>query len=200
MRQQSGCQKQRRKLSAKTGFNRPDLMRTHVQVNAAGSPLSRMLHPAALFLLAFALFFAACRPGQPQWEPTAKLPDGVLDREAMIAVLVDVHLAEGDLLERNLPSEEQEALLRSHYEPLLARHGISARQLMDSYAYYVERPLTLNAMYEEVIEALNRIQAQVQAQVQEETQTQARPAAQGRSETPAASPSETQTPRPAEAP
>jgi hypothetical protein len=120
----------------------------------------------------------------------------------MIAVLVDVHLAEGDLLERNLPAEEQEALLRSHYQPLLARHNISARQLMDSYAYYVERPLTLNAMYEEVIEDLNRIQAQVQAQVQEETQTQGRtrPSPQGQAETPAENQQETQPSRPAGAP
>ena len=123
------------------------------------------------FLLLLSLSGSSCRPTQPQWEPGGKLPEGVLDREAMIALLVDIHLAEGDLLERNLPVEEQEPLLKAHYGPILSRHGITAKQLSDSYTYYVERPLTLNELYVEVIEELNRIQAQVQVDIQSDSET-----------------------------
>lgn len=122
-----------------------------------------------LFLLL--LVSSSCKPVQPQWEPGGKLPEGVLDREAMIDLLVEIHLVEGDLLERNLPAEEQEPLLKAHYGPVLYRHNITAKQLSDSYAYYVERPLTLNAMYVQVIEKLNLIQAQVQADIQSKSES-----------------------------
>lgn len=82
----------------------------------------------------------------------------------MIALLVDIHLAEGDLLERSLPAEEQPALLVQHYGQILQQHGIRAEDLQRSYAWYVERPLTMNQLYEEVIERLNRLQAGSQAQ------------------------------------
>ncbi len=57
----------------------------------------------------------------------------------MIALLVDIHLAEGDMLDRSLPAEEQEVLLREHYGMILARHRITAKQLQESYAYYIRR-------------------------------------------------------------
>ncbi len=85
----------------------------------------------------------------------------------MIRLLVDIHLAEGDLLERNLSAEEHLPFLQRHYGQILASHGISAKQLQDSYQFYVERPLTLNTMYNEVVEQLNRMQAAVEAEGQE---------------------------------
>ena len=105
------------------------------------------------------LLDSGCKPVTKRWEPSAKLPEGILDQEAMIALLVDIHLAEGDVLDRSLPAEDQAPVLQSHYAQILALHHISAQQLQESYQFYIERPITLNGMYDEVIEILNRMQA-----------------------------------------
>jgi hypothetical protein len=105
----------------------------------------------------------SCGPVSPNWEGSERPPAEVLEPEAFVALMVDVHLAEGDLLERNLSAEEQLVLLREHYSHILARHGMEPEVLEASYAWYTARPLSLNKLYDQVLEELNRMQAEVQA-------------------------------------
>jgi hypothetical protein len=116
---------------------------------------------AAGALLLAAVF--SCRPVSPNWEGSDRRPSDVLEPEAFVSLMVDVHLAEGDLLERSLPADEQIALLSEHYSHILASQGIAPEVLQASYAWYTARPLTLNKLYDQVLEELNRMQAEVQA-------------------------------------
>jgi len=80
----------------------------------------------------------------------------------MTAVLLSMHLAEGDALERALPPEQTDSLLTLHYGNLAREHNTDLPTIQRSYAWYVARPLTLRAMYETVVEDLNRLQGEWQ--------------------------------------
>lgn len=82
----------------------------------------------------------------------------------MTAVLLSMHLAEGDALERALPPEQTDSLLALHYGRLAREHKTDLPTIQRSYAWYVARPLTLRAMYETVVEDLNRLQGEWQGE------------------------------------
>jgi hypothetical protein len=110
-----------------------------------------------------ALCLLGCRPGQTQWEPVGEAPAAVLDRETMISVLTAMHLAEGDALERAMAPERSDSLLASHYARIARDYNTNLETIHESYLWYVERPLTLKPMYDEVVERLNRLQGSWQS-------------------------------------
>jgi hypothetical protein len=116
-----------------------------------------------LLALALLLALAACRPAERQWEPAGERPADVLDRETMISVLTDMHLAEGDALERALSPERSDSLLAVHYARIARENGTDLATIHRSYLWYVARPLTMKDLYAEVIERLNRLQGEWQA-------------------------------------
>lgn len=101
---------------------------------------------------------SACKPGHTQWEPDGQKPAAVLDRETMVSVLTAMHLAEGDALERSMSPERSDSLLASHYARIARDYQTDLEAIHTSYLWYVDRPLTLKKMYDEVVERLNRLQ------------------------------------------
>lgn len=81
----------------------------------------------------------------------------------MISVFTDLHLAEGDALERALSPERSDSLLAVHYARIAREHATDLATIQRSYAWYVARPLTMKELYAEVIERLNRLQGEWQA-------------------------------------
>lgn len=106
---------------------------------------------------------AACRPADRQWEPAGERPADVLDRETMVSVFTAMHLAEGDALERALSPGRSDSLLAVHYARIAREHDTDLAAIRRSYAWYVARPLTMQDLYAEVIERLNRLQGEWQA-------------------------------------
>ncbi len=113
---------------------------------------------SALLVLLMVLLGVGCKPSSTQWEPDGERPENVLDREAMISVLTEMHLAEGDALERAMAPERSDSLLASHYARIARAHDTDLAGIQRSYLWYVARPLTLKPMYDEVVERLNRLQ------------------------------------------
>lgn len=90
-----------------------------------------------------------------------RVPDGVIPKKQMPDVLVDVHLADGQL--SSLPIDSARAHIDSYYQAIFDRYGIDSVQLANSIAYYAHRPHIMNELYgivEKRLEALNIEQQQ----------------------------------------
>ena len=105
----------------------------------------------------------ACRPTTADWQPTIDRPADLLPEDVLVAVLVDIHLAEGDALEKALPTAEQTELLQTRYGDILAIHRIEPARFARSFQWYLDQPVTMHGVYGRVIEELTRLQGEVES-------------------------------------
>lgn len=86
--------------------------------------------------LALLIFLMAC--GE-------KLPEGVVSKKALPALLVDVHLLDGQLAA--YPIDSARMLIASSYEALFKKHGIDSGQFHKTIEYYSNRPTEFREIY-----------------------------------------------------
>ncbi len=126
-------------------------------------------HPAAkrrmpLGLVLSALLFAvAC--GE-------KMPKSVIPRERMPGVLVDMHLADGQLA--NLPIDSARASREAFYEAVFNRHGIDSIAFRRSVEFYSTRPHILSELYGDIEKRLEALNADEQKKIEAKYQEQRR--------------------------
>lgn len=114
------------------------------------------------------IWTTGCKPVPRNWDPGGKAPQGLISEEKMVDLLVDIHLAEGDLIERNIRGAEQGSLLAEYYSAILRVHEVSDTEFADSYDWYIARPMDMHDIYEAVIEELTAIQATTDRKIEEE--------------------------------
>lgn len=95
------------------------------------------------------VFFMSCSPREE--EP---LPSGILGKDKMVAVLVDVHLAEAAADNRNLSANQINEVMAGRYSALYTKHGITTKQFVSSYNFYLEHAALLSSIYAEVVNQL----------------------------------------------
>lgn len=84
------------------------------------------------------------------------MPEGVVPRKAMPDLLLDVHLADGQLA--SMPIDSARAYRTAFYDAIFKRHGIDSTVFRRSIEFYATRPYLLNELYTDVekrLEALN---------------------------------------------
>jgi hypothetical protein len=101
--------------------------------------------PLACFLL------AACNTGGEQQKP----PAGLLPREKMINILIDVHIAEAIVTQRNLPADSARILFQDYKEGILKKMGVDKEAFQKSYQYYMDNVRELDAIYAIVVDSLS---------------------------------------------
>lgn len=84
-----------------------------------------------------------------------KEPESVLSREQMVDLMMDIYLAEART--NLLPIERDSAykLFLPFQDSLLHRKEIPDSLLKKSYAYYLQRPAELEAIYDAIIDSLS---------------------------------------------
>ncbi len=107
------------------------------------------------FTLIALLSLSACKTKTGSTKP----PKDVLDNEQMIAVLVDIHLAESYGYMERITHIEKTALLTREYGKVLKTHNLSLEKLQKSYDWYMNHPVIFDEMYDKVIEQI-KIQEQ----------------------------------------
>lgn len=108
-----------------------------------------------LFVLIFSVLLSACKTKLENVKP----PKDVLGKQEMIALLVDIHLAEALGYMERINNLEKQELLSAEYGVVLKKHGVSKTLLEKSYDWYLENPSVFEVMYDEVIEQI-KIQEQ----------------------------------------
>jgi len=94
--------------------------------------------------------FFACSPKKT---PESK-PSGLLPKDKMTDVLVDIHLAEGAADNRRLKPQQFDLMMTAKYKDLFEKHGITFEQFNDSYNYYLNHADQFSEIYTEVINKL----------------------------------------------
>ena len=101
------------------------------------------------FLLCILLFFIASSCGKE------KLPDGVLNKEELSALMVKIYLAEARLSVALVPRDSADKLFHPFQEKLLKGRGLSDSVMSKTYQYYLSHPKELELIYDSVIDTLS---------------------------------------------
>jgi hypothetical protein len=83
-----------------------------------------------------------------------KRPEGILSKDQMVSALTDFYLKEAKVNLLGLPTDSATKLIK-YYKNEYARGKKFADTTLDaSYQYYLNRPLEISAIYDQVIDSL----------------------------------------------
>lgn len=86
------------------------------------------------------------------------VPDSVLPVDTMVAVLVDIHIAESYI--SNMKNDSlPEANLEHQYAIIMSMHKISEEEFLRSYHWYVTEPVLMNYIYGKITDRLNLLES-----------------------------------------
>lgn len=86
-----------------------------------------------------------------------------IERDKLITVLVDVHVAEAAMQE--LPSEKRDSLGKVYYQKIFSLHGVTEADFNKSMFLIRQDPEDLEALYKEVISTLEKKDEEVRKQM-----------------------------------
>jgi hypothetical protein len=90
-----------------------------------------------------------------------KVPRSILKSEKMVAVLIDIHLADAAVNlsnygQSNLPNEKEKL-----YAEIYKKHNLDRKTFEESFTYYADRPMEFAKIFDEVIIGLSKKQAEL---------------------------------------
>lgn len=103
----------------------------------------------------FAVAAVSCGP---QEEPVR---DGLIDREAFAAIMLDVQIAEGMKSQYSRTKAFGKNWSRDVYDDIFERHGISEEDFQETYRWYQGRPDLMEGIYEQVLDSLSKLEAEI---------------------------------------
>jgi myosin heavy subunit len=95
------------------------------------------------------------------------LPDGVLERDRMIEVLIDLHLAEAAITNQALFGEEALQRASDYYDMIYKKHGITKEEFKASFEYYSRHPQLYKEMYDQLIAEMTRREPELKKSMNE---------------------------------
>ena len=107
------------------------------------------------WLISITIFFSACSRNE------TPLPEGILDRKALVPVLVDVHLAQASVAILRTADTTAHAM-GDYMDFILRQHGLDTATYARTIRFYGEHPDLLSDLYDDVIDELSRIQGEAQ--------------------------------------
>jgi hypothetical protein len=110
-------------------------------------------------LIAFACLVIFCSCAQKQ----EGLPAGILTKDKMIVVLVDIHLAEASNENRSLTAIQLNEIVARKYDTVMKKHDITYVQFKTSFEYYLRNPDQFDEIYQEVVNRLSAMEGKSRA-------------------------------------
>lgn len=101
-------------------------------------------HIAAILVFSIVLF--GCK----------NTPEGILDKEKMVAVYTDIHIAEGRLRTVGIFADSAKLMAPVLYDEVYRTHQISREEFIKSYNYYQANPKEFEAIVDRVLEELSK--------------------------------------------
>lgn len=107
-----------------------------------------------LWIIGIMIFFAACKKTST---PAATFLQPDLAEDKMIAVLLDIHLAEAAVqTEKNT---KKDSLLHLYYQDIYRIHNITQEDFERNLEAWFDNPEIADKLYEKVVESLNKSEA-----------------------------------------
>lgn len=91
------------------------------------------------------------------------IPAGILDKDKMIAVLVDIHLAEASNENRSLSAIQLNEIVARKYDTVMMKHNITYAGFKTSFEYYLQHPGQFDEIYQEVVNRLSAMEGKSRA-------------------------------------
>lgn len=98
---------------------------------------------------------AACTTPPGYIEP----PEGLLSKDKMAAILVDMHIVEGASTFNKIKGDTLEAT--DYINKIYDKHGVTDSSFKESFSYYAKMPEEYEAVYEIVVEELNKMDVEL---------------------------------------
>lgn len=99
-----------------------------------------------------------------------KVPEGVVPQQQMGALLLDMHLADGQLASMLVDSAR--AYRDAYYESIFNRYAIDSTTFEQSIAFYSKRPELMKAMYVDIEKRLEAFNSAEQQAIEEKYSAQ----------------------------
>ena len=119
----------------------------------------------SVFFACLTVLFLVWGCGQKK-EP---VPDDLLDRDTFAALMLDVQLAEGLKSQRSRSNTFSKDWSREVYEDIFIRHEISEEDFQKTYSWYQTRPDLMEGIYEQVLDSLSTLEAEIKQAYANET-------------------------------
>lgn len=103
------------------------------------------------------LLFTSCSP------QSEKIPDGILSKDKMIAVLFDIHVAESSVNSRGMTNIQLNQLVSVKYEDIMKKHGTTYAIFKESFDYYLHHPDQFEEVYQEIVNQLTAMEGKAKA-------------------------------------
>ncbi len=109
----------------------------------------------SLLLCATLLLFISCA------SKSKKTPATILKSDKMVAVLIDIHLADAAVNlsnygQSNLPNDKEKL-----YSQVYLKHQLDKKIVEESFAYYSQNPEEFEKIFDDVITGLSKKQAEL---------------------------------------
>jgi hypothetical protein len=105
-----------------------------------------------LFILSVILLFAAAACDDPPMPE----PENLVDREKMVQMLADIHLADATFNSlRHRDSVIQESSSANFYYSILEKYDVQDSTYEQSFVFYASQPRKFEKMYREAMNILN---------------------------------------------
>lgn len=107
-----------------------------------------------LFLLAVSCLFFSCGK-------TEEVPEGLLSQEQMIELMIDIRIAEGEVVNLLLTKDSAQALFKTLEDKIFETHNVDTTYYKDSYQYYLLHPDEGAVIYSAVLDSLNLMKEKI---------------------------------------
>lgn len=98
-----------------------------------------------------------------------RVPEGIIPKEKIIAVIEDVHVTDALLQSNNISKSNEKAL--QYYEYIYSKHGITKEEFDSSMEYYAKNPKMLRKAYPEILRQLEVRDSLLKVKQQAKTDT-----------------------------
>lgn len=112
----------------------------------------------ACLVFIFSFLFFSCG----EKKTNVNIPDSVLAKEKMSAVITDIHLAEAEAHLHAFPDTVSKEKIS--FQKIFEKHGITRKQYEESISFYMEHPELLDKVYEQTLNELSRMQGEAAKQ------------------------------------
>lgn len=102
---------------------------------------------ARLFFFCMSFLWLGCQ--------SAQKPEGILSEEKMMAILIDLHIAEASAQEFYKPFDTTLALFNGFQEYIFQKHQVDSASYFSSYEYYLKDLTAMNRIYDVVVDSLS---------------------------------------------
>ncbi len=102
-----------------------------------------------LFITLLVIFFVSCR------QQKEAVPADIIPIEKMVPVMIDIHLVEAAISNKNLPRDSSIVVYSLYEKDIFKKHNISDSIYRKSFNYYTARPAMMDKLYEMVVDSLS---------------------------------------------